>query len=144
MEKKSPLVSHCYDYLLTFSVMESHVKRAYLELQKVKMFEALKSKKKNPLFSYINSGKLETIVTPRLHYAKLDYTILPFLRHTIPVLMCWPWILLGIVAQLVVMAIFSWRTPVLFYWYRSLNSILYYTILFCTFLRGRQSASTSL
>ena len=61
--------------------MESRVKRAYLELQKVKMSGALKSEKKNQLFFYINSGKLERTVTPRLHYTRLDYTILPFLRH---------------------------------------------------------------
>ena len=74
------LVSHCFNSLLTFSVMESRVKWAYLELQKVKMSEAHKSKK-NPLFSYINSGKLETTVTPRLHYTGLDFTMLPFLTH---------------------------------------------------------------
>ena len=75
------LVSHCFNSLLTFSVMESRVKWAYLELQKVKTSEALKSKKKNPLFSYINSGKLETTVTPRLHYTRLDFTMLPFLTY---------------------------------------------------------------
>ena len=61
------LVSHCYNSLLTFSVMKSRVKWACLELQKVKMSQAFKSKKKNPLFSYINSGELGTTVTPRLH-----------------------------------------------------------------------------
>ena len=60
------LVSHFYNSLFAFSAMESRVKWAYLELQKVKMSEAIKSKK-NPLFSHINYGKLETIVTPRLH-----------------------------------------------------------------------------
>ena len=125
------LVSHFYNSLFTFSAMESRVKWAYLELQKVKMSEALKSKKKNPLFSFINSGKLETTVTPRLHYTRLFYTSFPE-TFNIPVLMCWPWILLSIVAQFVVMAIFSWRTPVLFYWYRSFkfNSLPYYTMLY--------------
>ena len=39
--------------------MESRVKWARLKLQKVQMSQAPKSEK-NPLFSYINSGKLET------------------------------------------------------------------------------------
>ena len=51
------------------------------------MSEVLKSKK-NPLFSCINSGKLETTVTPRLHYTRLDYTILPFLRHLTYLQLC--------------------------------------------------------
>ena len=81
------LVSHCYNFLLTFSVMESRVKRAYLELQKVKMPEALKSEK-NPLFFRINSGKLEGTLTPRLHYTRLDYTITSFPEtFNIPVVM---------------------------------------------------------
>ena len=53
---------HCNNFLLTFSVMESRVKLVCLELQKVKMSETLKSKKKTPLFSHINYGKLEATV----------------------------------------------------------------------------------
>ena len=53
------LVPNCYKSLLTFSVMQSRWKWAYLELQKVKMSQALKSKK-STLYFYINSGKLET------------------------------------------------------------------------------------
>ena len=51
-----------------------------------------------------------------------------------------PWIVLAVVAQLVVIAIFSQScsTDML-----ALNSSLYYTILCGTFLRGKQSASTS-
>ena len=68
--------------------MENRVKRAYLELQKVKMPEALKSEKKNPLFFYINSGKIERTLTPRLHYTRLDYTITSFPEtFNIPVVM---------------------------------------------------------
>ena len=57
------LVSYCYSSLLAFSVMEGGWKWAYLEPQKVKMSQSLKSKKKGPLFFYINSGRLETTLT---------------------------------------------------------------------------------
>ena len=40
------LVSYCFSSLLTFLVMESRLKQAYLELQKVRMSQNLKSKKK--------------------------------------------------------------------------------------------------
>ena len=60
------LVSQCYNSLLTFSVLLSRWKWAYLELQKVKMSQALKWKKGALLF-YINSGKFETTLTPTLN-----------------------------------------------------------------------------
>ena len=43
------LVSQYYNSLRTFSVMESRQRWAYLELQKVKMSQTLKSKKKPAL-----------------------------------------------------------------------------------------------
>ena len=41
------------------------------------------------------------------------------------------------------MAILSWSYPVLLYRIPALNSMLYYTVLCSTFLRGRQSTSTN-
>ena len=52
-----------------------------------------------------------------------------------------PWIVLAVVAQLVVIAIFSQSCSTDM---PDLNSIIYYTTLCSAFLRGRQSASTSL
>ena len=46
------LVSQYYNSLPTFSVMESRWKWAHLELQKVKLSEALKSRKRHPLLLY--------------------------------------------------------------------------------------------
>ena len=46
------LVSQYYNSLPTFSVMESRWKWAHLELQKVKLSEALKSRKRRPLLLY--------------------------------------------------------------------------------------------
>ena len=49
------------------------------------MPQGLKSKK-GTLFFYINSGKLETTLTPTL--PTLDYTGLPFLRHLTYLWLC--------------------------------------------------------
>ena len=46
------LVSHCWDSLPTFLVTQSRQRWAYLELQKVKMSQTLKSKKKPALLLY--------------------------------------------------------------------------------------------
>ena len=46
------LVSHCFSSLLTFLVMESRWKQAYLELQKVRMSQDLKSEKRPALLLY--------------------------------------------------------------------------------------------
>ena len=61
-------------------------------------------------------------------------------KFNVPAVMSQPWIVLAVVAQLVVIAIFSQScsTDML-----ALNSSLYYTILCSTFLRGKHSASTS-
>ena len=40
--------------------------------------------------------------------------------------MSWLWILLAVVAQPFVMAIFSWSTPVLLYWYPSVTNLAMY------------------
>ena len=107
------LVSQRCNSLLTFLVIQSPWKWAYLELPKVKCFKLL-NRKKGPLFFYINSGKLETKLAPTLDLTKLYYTSITQ-EFNIPVVMSWPWILLAVVVQLAVMAIFSWSTPVLLY-----------------------------
>ena len=47
------LVSHCFNSLLTFLVMESRWRQAYFELQEVRMSEDLKSKKMPALDLYL-------------------------------------------------------------------------------------------
>ena len=69
------------------------------------MPQGLKSKK-GTLFFYINSGKLETTLTPTPDQTRLDCTSFPETLN-IPVVISQPWILLAVVPQLVVMAIFS-------------------------------------
>ena len=54
------------NFLLTFLVMQSAWKWAYLELQKFKMSQAPKSKKRCLLLFYVPSSKLETALTPVL------------------------------------------------------------------------------
>ena len=84
--------------------MQSRQRWAYLELQKVKMSQTLKSKKTPPFC--INSDKLETTLAPPPDWTKVNYTSITQ-KSNIPVVMSSLWILLVVVAQLVVMAIFS-------------------------------------
>ena len=51
------------------------------------MSQALKWKKRLALF-YMNSGKLETTLTPTLDQTRLYYTILPLLRHLTYLWLC--------------------------------------------------------
>ena len=67
------LLSQRYNSLLTFLEMQSPWKWAYLELQKVKMSEALKLQKR-PAYFYINSGKLKTTLAPSVDQTKQSYT----------------------------------------------------------------------
>ena len=80
------LVSHCWDSLPTFLVMQSRQRWAHLELQKVKMSQTLKSKKKSPLFFCINSDKLETTLAPPPDWTKVYYTSITQ-KSNIPVVM---------------------------------------------------------
>ena len=73
---------------LTLSLMQSPWKWADLELQKFKMSQALKSKKKCLLFLYIHSSKLETTLTPILNETILFYTILPSHRNLTYLWLC--------------------------------------------------------
>ena len=136
------LVSHCYNSSLTFSVMLSRWKWAYLELQKVKMSEALKSKKRRALFLYKFSQTRDNLNS----YTRLSYTILQswITRHLSYLWFCPSFGFSSVVVELVVMALFSWSTPVLFYWCPSLKFNTINIKLCGTFVRGRQSASTSL
>ena len=85
--------------------MQSRQRWAYLELQKVKCLKLL-NRKKSPLFFCINSDKLETTLAPPPDWTKVNYTSITQ-KSNIPVVMSSLWILLVVVAQLVVMAIFS-------------------------------------
>ena len=61
-------------WLFTYFLSDAKpLKWAYLELQKVKVSEAIKSKK-GALFFYINAAKLETTLTPTLDKTRLYYT----------------------------------------------------------------------
>ena len=84
--------------------MQSRQRWAYLELQKVKCLKLL-NRKKSPLFFCINSDKLETTLAPPPDWTKVYYTSITQ-KSNIPVVMSQLWILLVVVAQLVVMAIF--------------------------------------
>ena len=133
------LVSHCFSSLLTFLVMESRWKQAYLELQKVRMSQDLKSKKRPALF-YINSGKLEKTQTPTL-----DHTLLPLLRHLTYLWLCPSlWCSSLLYLSLLLWLSFHEALQSCFTNLPALDSIPYYSVLCSTFLRRRQSALTSL
>ena len=68
------LVLNCYDYLLTFSVMQNRLNELILSGRKLRCLK-LQNKKKTRT-SYINSGNLETTLTPTLNQTRLYFTIL--------------------------------------------------------------------
>ena len=78
------------------------------------MPQALKWKKKGALFFHIDSGKLETTLTLTFDQTRLYYTSFTE-TFNIPVVMSQSLIILPVVSQFVVMAIFSLSTAVLFY-----------------------------
>ena len=137
------LVSHCWDSLPTFLVMQSRQRWAHLELQKVKMSQTLKAKKKarsSFVLILTNSRRRQL-----LHQTGLKYTILLLLRNLTYLQLC-PSFGFSSLLQLSLLLWPSFRevlqscsidNP-------TLNSILYYTVLCSTFLTERQSASSSL
>ena len=67
------LVSHCYDYLRTFSVTLSRWNELILSCRKLKCLQLL-NRKKGALFFYINAAKLETTLTLTLDYTSFTET----------------------------------------------------------------------